>query len=49
MREKQISIDADHSSICKFTSVEGTDCEAVMDTIAEQLERSLATFVDTRC
>jgi hypothetical protein len=47
-RETQISIDADHSDMCKFAIVEGTDCETVMLAIDQQLERSLTTFVDLR-
>ncbi|KAF2872761.1 hypothetical protein BDV95DRAFT_397503 [Massariosphaeria phaeospora] len=47
-REKQISIDADHSSMCKFAGLEGTECETVILAISQQLERSLATFVDLR-
>jgi hypothetical protein len=47
-RETQISIDADHSAMCKFAIVEGTDCDTVMQAIAQQLENSLTTFVDLR-
>ncbi|KAK5991124.1 Nephrocystin-3-like protein [Cladobotryum mycophilum] len=38
-REKQVAMDANHSSICKFRTPES--CEPVLDIISTELERSL--------
>ncbi|KAH8899526.1 WD40 repeat-like protein [Thozetella sp. PMI_491] len=37
-REKQVPISANHSTICKFDSVNGAACNLVLETIATELE-----------
>ena len=39
--EKQVAMDADHSSICKFDSADAPACKMVLETIATELECSL--------
>ncbi len=40
-REAQVAIPANHSTICKFNSVEDPRCELVLSTIAKEVERAL--------
>lgn len=40
-REKQIAMEADHSTICKFDSLENPACELVLGTIADEVDRAL--------
>jgi len=40
-REKQIAVDADHITICKFSSPNDLACELVLGTIEIQLNRAL--------
>ncbi|KAH7304608.1 hypothetical protein B0I35DRAFT_401104 [Stachybotrys elegans] len=40
-REKQIAMDADHSTICKFESADSPACELVLGTIAGEIDRAL--------
>ncbi|OCK95935.1 uncharacterized protein K441DRAFT_608490 [Cenococcum geophilum 1.58] len=41
MREKQVAMHADHSSICKFSAAGGPACELAIETIATEVERAL--------
>ncbi|KAK4164656.1 putative kinesin light chain, partial [Cladorrhinum sp. PSN259] len=41
LREKQVSMEADHSSICKFDSKDSAACRLVLKTIAAEVKRSL--------
>lgn len=41
LREKQVSMDADHSTICKFDSKDSSACRLVLKTIAAEVKRSL--------
>ncbi|RYC82197.1 hypothetical protein BFJ63_vAg14905 [Fusarium oxysporum f. sp. narcissi] len=41
-REKQIAMHADHSTICKFDSLDSPACELVLGTIADEVDRALA-------
>ncbi|KAK4228062.1 hypothetical protein QBC38DRAFT_167932 [Podospora fimiseda] len=40
-REKQVAMDADHSSICKFDTENNVLCEMALNTITAELERAL--------
>ncbi|EXL39944.1 hypothetical protein FOCG_17446 [Fusarium oxysporum f. sp. radicis-lycopersici 26381] len=40
-REKQIAMQADHSTICKFESADSPACELVLGTIADEVDRAL--------
>ncbi|RKK30690.1 hypothetical protein BFJ66_g16191 [Fusarium oxysporum f. sp. cepae] len=40
-REKQIAMHADHSTICKFDSLDNPACELVLGTIADEVDRAL--------
>ncbi|RYP18627.1 hypothetical protein DL765_003834 [Monosporascus sp. GIB2] len=40
-REKQVATHADHSSICKFDSVDTSACKLVLGTIATEIARAL--------
>ena len=40
-REDQVAVDADHSSICKFASLQEKDCRLVLKTIAVGIEEAL--------
>ncbi|KAL7754809.1 hypothetical protein ACKLNR_015149 [Fusarium oxysporum f. sp. zingiberi] len=40
-REKQIALHADHSTICKFDSLDSPACELVLGTIADEVDRAL--------
>ena len=40
-REKQVAIDADHNTICKFDSIQSGACELVLGVITTQVERAL--------
>ncbi|KAK4643734.1 hypothetical protein QC761_0070960 [Podospora bellae-mahoneyi] len=40
-REKQVPVNADHSSICKFDSPDDPECQLVLGTIAEELRRAV--------
>ncbi|KAM0293719.1 hypothetical protein ACHAPM_011519 [Fusarium culmorum] len=48
-REKQIAMEADHSTICKFDSLDSPGCELVLGTIADEIERALAMSRSATC
>ncbi|KAI1470948.1 uncharacterized protein F4812DRAFT_419582 [Daldinia caldariorum] len=42
-REKQVPVTADHSSICKFDSIDSSNCRLVLGTIVKQIGLALET------
>ncbi|KAI1772254.1 hypothetical protein F4818DRAFT_180658 [Hypoxylon cercidicola] len=40
LREKQLALDANHSTICKFDSIQSQTCKLVLQTIAAEITRA---------